>query len=255
LLPRVRFWLPVGLDQSPPEAYHSTLSVSYSPVERFEFAIEGYHKYQPNVLVLDYAASAVGVQPIERTDDPMISARGYAFGVSAGFKYRTERLNGRIQYDFSEARQRTPNRFGGRYTPVPWDVPHAVVLSADALLHRGISMSIRWQGLFGRRWGFRQAYYDFLEGGGRNTSFPPYDLTRPEDHRLPAFSQLDLGASFSTTVASADVQFRVMLVNVLGRKNVTDWSLVLVDGASLFETRPRLAASFIPSVSLRVSPW
>ena len=249
LLPRVRFWLPIGRQQRPPEAYHATASVLYRPNSHWELSAESYYKHQPHLLVLDYG----GEPSAESAGDFLRSADGYAYGGAVTVSRMSERLQAEVQYEYAIARRRVPNRFDGAFEPVPWSAPHRLHLSADVVPFPHWTATLRWQGLFGRSWGFRQAYYDFLAPNPDTRRFPPFDLSTPAAHRLPALSRWDVGLAYSREIAGVSLQGRVTLINVFGRDNISGWSLRYDESEEAYVRERRRAASFIPSVSLQVS--
>lgn len=247
LLPRVRFWMPVGRHQRLPEAYHVTVAALYKPAPVWEFGIETYYKHQPHVLVLDY-----GSQPA----DPaavFTNAEGYAYGLALTARRTTQRLQFTGHYEYAVARRRIANRFGGAFVPVPWDAPHRLYLALDVVALPSVTATVRWQGVYGRSWGFRQAYYDYLEPGTLAHAFSPFDLSDPAAHRLPVFSQWDVGLAYAREVAGVGLQARLAVINLLDRDNVNDWSLRYEETTGSYVRQPRYAAPFIPSLSLRVS--
>ncbi|MDX1547978.1 MAG: TonB-dependent receptor, partial [Rhodothermales bacterium] len=250
LLPRVRFWLPVGRRQRPPEAYHATAAVRYRPAPGWEVGAESYYKHQPHLLVLDYGRlAAEGATP----DDVLTGADGYAYGAALSAARTARRLHLGVQYEYAVARRRVANRFDGAFVPVPWDAPHRLYLTLDLRPRPRWTATVRWQGLFGRSWGFRQAYYDFLEPTASAQAFPPFDLSDPAAHRLPVFSQWDAGLAYGRTVAGVGVQARISVINLLDRGNVTDWSLRYDAASGTYRRHERRAAPFIPSAALRLS--
>jgi hypothetical protein len=253
LLPRVRFWLPIGQDQRPPEAYHAAGSFLYRPNATWQWSLESYYKHQPHLLVLDYGrATGRAAGNATESIDVLTGADGYAYGAAVTASRTGDHLQMEAQYEYAVARRRIPNRFDGAFEPVPWNAPHRLHLSVDVSPRPHWTATLRWQGVFGRSWGFRQAYYDFLEPNPSTRRFPPFDLSNPAAHRLPAFSQWDVGLAYARDVAGIGVQARVNFVNVLGRDNVSDWSLRYDDADKRYVREARRAASFIPSVSLQV---
>lgn len=251
LLPRVRFWLPVEEGQRPPEAYHATGAFIYQPDETWTFGIEGYYKRQPHVLVLNPSIQAAAPTLAQR--DAMVGAEGYAYGTALTASRNLERLQIEGQYEYAVARRRTPGRFGNAYVPVPWDAPHRLYAALDVLPLPHWTATLRWQGVFGRSWGFRQAYYDYLAPDPDTQQFSSFDLSDPAAHTLPALSRWDAGLAYGREIAGVAVQGRVMLVNLLGRRNITDWSLRYDEEAGSYVREARRAAAFIPSFSLQVS--
>ena len=246
LLPRVRFWLPIGKGQRPPEAYHATAGVTYRPASQWEFTGETYYKHQPHLLVLDYDGTPDANRPFE-------SADGYAYGFVASAHHRTEPLQVEASYEYGVSKRRIPGRFDDAYIHTPWHVPHRAATSVNVTPVPALALSARWQAAFGREWGFRNAYYDFLATDPRTASFGDVDLTDPESHRLPVFTQFDVGIAYTRVVGPASVQARLTLVNVLGRRNVTDWSLTYDEDRATYVRAARRGIPFIPVGSLRIS--
>lgn len=247
LFPRVRYWLPIGEEQRPPEAYHAAASVLYRPTDTWSLRTETYYKHQPHLLVLDYAEEG------SRSASSLFQeADGHAYGAAATVTRTGEHLEVTAQYEYAVSRRRVPGRFGGTVQPTSWNAPHRAHLSLDLTLPANWTLTARWQGVWGRRWGFRQAYYDFLAPDLQTRRFPPYDLSNPAAHRLPATSRLDLGIAYTREVGSLRLKGRATLVNALDRDNVTGWGLRYVPSREQHARDPRRASPLTPSVSLRV---
>lgn len=246
LLPRMRFWLPVGKGQRPPDVYHATAAVLYRPVPRWQLGAETYYKHQPHLLVLDYGSAPTA------DGDVLTKASGRAYGAALSASYTRPRLQLDGQYEYAVARRRTPGRFGGRLVPVPWDAPYRLHLALDLRPAPRWTATLRWQGVFGRSWGFRQAYYDFLEPHPATRQIAAFDLADPAAHRLPAFSQLDVGLAYTRTVRGLDLQGRLGALNLLGRDNVSDWSLRQDGTAETYGRDARLGTPFLPTFSVRL---
>ena len=254
LVPSVRFWLPLGNDGSPPKAYHVAGSILYMPDSRWQFNVESFYKHQPHLLVLDYCGQIDACRgPTASSNNALTNADGYAYGLgfSAHRTTRTTRLT--AQYEYALARRRVANRFGGAYVTAPWNTPHRFLVSLDVVPFPHLTATVRWQGIDGRAWGFRRAYYDFLEPDPNTQRFAPYDLSDPEAHRLPFYSQWDLGVAYSRAVAGLGVQARLNFINVLDRHNVRDWSLYYDEVRVVYARSVRRSTPFIPSLSLRVT--
>ena len=257
LVPSVRFWLPVGNDGSPPKAYHLTGSILYSPNQAWQFSIESFLKRQPHLLVLDYprllGLDTDGSAPAASSNDLLTGADGYAYGTAFSASHTTPKTRLTAQYEYAVARRRVPNRFEGAYMTVPWNTPHRFFISLDVAPLPHLTATLRWQGIAGRAWGFRQAYYDYLEPNPNTQFFAPYDLSDPEAHRLPFFSQWDVGVAYSRNLKGLGLQARLNLINVLERRNVRDWNLVYAEAEAAYVRDARHATPFIPSLSLRVT--
>ena len=255
LVPSVRFWLPVGIDGSPPKAYHLTGALLYSPDPAWQFGLESFYKHQPHLLVLDYPRLlGLGTgAPVASANNLLTGADGYAYGVAFSASRTTEKTRFAAQYEYAVARRRVPNRFDGTFMTVPWNTPHRFFVSVDVAPRPHLTATLRWQGIAGRAWGFRQAYYDYLEPNPETRFFAPYDLSDPAAHRLPFFSQWDVGVAYSRTVKGLGLQARLNLINVLGHRNVRDWNLLYEEASATYARVARHSTPFIPSLSLRVT--
>ncbi len=240
LLPRVRFWLPLGTNQRPPEAYHATVGALYRLGGTWQFGAEAYYKHQPHLLVLDHTAVNAA--------DALADANGRAYGLTTRLGWTNTKHTFDLHYTLGRAERRIQGRFDDAMLPAPWDAPHRLHATLDVQLRRHWTLSVRGQGIWGRRWGFRQGYYDFL----RDQEATPYDLTDPTAHRLPAFLQADLGLAYTRTLGATNIQARLSAINATGRNNVTDWSLDFNESTNQHVTVPRYAVPFMPSFSLRI---
>jgi hypothetical protein len=247
LVPRVRFWMPLGRDERPPKAYHSSLAFLFRPNEIWRFGIESFGKRLTHLLVLDYGRSSGAAG-----GGLLAGADGLAYGIAASASRFATRAQVTASYEYSVARQRVSNRFDGEYVPVYWDAPHRFHLALDVLPLPHVTATLRWQYVAGRRWGFRQAYYDVLEPDPSSSYYPPFDLSDPASHRLPVFSQCDIGLAYTRSVGGISVQARASLINVWDRKNARDWTLSRDPETGLHVRRERQLTPFVPSLSLQV---
>ena len=254
LVPSVRFWLPLGNDGSPPRAYHVAGALLYRPDSKWQFSAETFYKHQPHLLVLDYCGQVAACEEATASSDALLTnADGYAYGLALSTHRTTRMTRFTAQYEYALARRRVANRFGGDYMTAPWNAPHRFLVSLDVVPLPRLTTTVRWQGIDGRAWGFRQAYYDYLEPNPETRLYGPYDLSDPEAHRLPFYSQWDLGVAYSREVAGLGVQARMNLINVLDRRNVRDWSLYYDEASAAYVRSVRHSTPFIPSLSLRVT--
>ncbi|MBT8399842.1 MAG: hypothetical protein KJO98_05140, partial [Rhodothermia bacterium] len=244
LLPVLRYWLPVGRSQDIPQADHVAAGVMLQPNRAWELGVESFYKRQRKLLVPDYER--------ESAEEPVLAeARGYAYGVAMSINRDAEPLQVEVRYEFEVVRRRLKERFDGGYRPVPWEAPHRITVSVHTTPTRFVTAFARWQTWWQRPWAFRQSYYDYLEPEPNTRLFGDVDLSEPEQHILPAFSQLDVGAGITFTKSGLDIDLRGTITNVFGRDNIRDWSLVDTGNGS-YRRDSRLATPFLPSVSLSV---
>ena len=233
VVPYVSFWLPVDSTQAPPRAYHLAADVLLMPQARWTISLESYYKWQPRLLVVDYArlraqhrAAWPPAEAITLSQADIAGvARGRAYGGSVRLQRTGERLDASASYSFSRALRRYPGRFDGRMEPTPWNQPHRLALDANVALTSFFSVDVNWRGVRGRRWAARRAYYDYLALGDAPLAFDLIDLNRPADQVVPPYYRLDAGVTFARSWGRTTVQLRAFVVNVLDRNNVYDWSI------------------------------
>ncbi|MEP0548210.1 MAG: carboxypeptidase regulatory-like domain-containing protein [Rhodothermales bacterium] len=248
IVPSVRFWLPVDASLMPPRALHLAAEGFAAPAAGWTVRGETYYKHLPHLLALDYGALLDHSASFE-ADAAQASfigaARGFAYGGGARLERETGRVRLGLGYDYSYSRRTFPSRFDGRTQPAPWNQPHRLQLSADLDLGTGFVTRLRGRGVWGRTWGYRQAYYDFLAFHGNGG-----EIGLPEERALPALYEVDLGVGYSRRVAGTSVALTVDVLNVLDRANVLDYSLRPVGEG--FEAVARTGLGIQPVVTLRV---
>ena len=248
IVPSVRFWLPVDASLTPPRALHLAAEGFVMPATGWTVRAETYYKHLPHLLALDYGALLDHGASFE-ADAAQASFIGAARGFAYGGGVRLERETGRVRlgvgYDHSHSRRTFPSRFDGRTQPTPWNQPHRLQLSADLDLGAGFVTRLRGRGVWGRTWGYRQAYYDFLVFHGNGDV-----IGLPEDRTLPALYELDLGVGYSRRLAGTNVSLSLDVLNVLDRANVLDYSLRSVGGD--VEAVARTGLGIQPIVTLRI---
>ncbi len=252
ILPSFRFWIPINKDTRASTAYHSAASVLFAPGEKWKLNIEGYYKYLPNLTVLDYTARLGSGIDAMAAASFFQRARGYAYGAGFSLAYETKILNFKTSYEYAKSKRKTANRFDGRYISVPWETPHQLFAVVDYTLANQFTLTLRWQGLFGRSWGYRRAYYDYLEPIPMLDELSALSLSQPQRHKLPAFTQWDVGIAYGKTLGKLSIQGRLNFVNLLNESNVIDWIMV-TDQFGQLQKQSRVTTPFFPSASLRIT--
>ncbi len=259
LLPSFRFWIPVNKATRASSAYHTAASLLFIPNESVQINLEGYYKYHPYLTVLNYTTRLTGTVENDVDNDTenyagnfLQSARGYSYGLGFSFAYKLNNLHLRTNYDYAISRRKQSDRFDDRFVPVPWETPHQLHALADYTLANRLTLTIRWQGLFGRTWAYRRAYYDYLEPDPSLNGLDALNLSEPENHNLPAYTQWDLGIAYSHQIGRAGIQGRLNFVNLLNESNVIDWVLVRNSSGNTIK-ESRNAISFFPAFSLKLS--
>lgn len=253
-----------------PKAWHVNGSFILEPAANTTLNLEGYYKWQPAANITSYVNMQKVRQRIDISTADQISAFGETTQMTAlGGSVRLNqaladsRLKLMAGYDYSYSRVDYSSQFG-RTLPSPWNEPHRLQLRALWHVHPAVTIIPKWQGIWGRTWAFREAYYNFLptitpeffDQRQIHTRIPAgFDFSRPEDDRLPAFYQFDLSVIWQPVLGPADFELRIDLINLLNRKNTLDQYIQPVfdnDGSLSYEIRNRTFPGFYPSVSLSV---
>ncbi len=271
VVPNASVWLPSDHSLAPPRAYHLSAEALWTPAERWRVNLESYAKAQPRLLEIDYPALRQGVSQDGLSQNDFIgNSSGHALGAGVRVKYVSEPFDVSIAYNISKSERTFPGRFNGRRVATPWNEPHRVDLSADLSVGAGFSIQTNASGIWGRTWGYRTAYYDYLgsaptTASGRVSGNVAYsqvsslydrhgtpDFSRPETDRLPALILLDAGIGYDRTLGNVELGALLQVANLLDRNNVVDRSLLpLTIGG--YETRPRTLPGRLPTFSLTVS--
>ncbi len=245
-----------------PKAWHLNGSFFIEPASNTTLNLEGYYKWQPAANIVSY----VNIQNVQRSGGNSLTGNEIsAFGettqmTSLGGSIRLSqavagsRLKIMAGYDYSYSRIDYSTQFG-RMLPAPWNEPHRLQLRALLQIYPALTVVPKWQGIWGRAWAFREAYYNYLlfqSGSG----LPSFNFSSPDNDRLPAFTQFDLSVIWKPVLGPADFELRLDLINLLNRKNILDQYLLPVfdeDGNQSYESRNRTFPGFYPTVSLSVS--
>lgn len=262
LVPTIRFRAPADYTTSVPKAYHVAGDMLWEPTEDWEIQIETYYKWIPSRLSLNYEnlspAPAFGQSNTFSNQQQFITtATGYAYGAGISIEKRLPELHLKLKsgYQLNIARQRIPQRFNGEYQPLPSSQPHNLNASVQWRIIPRLTFLAQWQGIWGRSWGFRKSYYDYLSIR-ENRSYGSFTFNDPGSDELPLFSQLNTGISYKQPVNDSFLHFRLDFFNLLDHKNVLDWWLSPYradDGSIKYTKEERLHTGFMPSLSIKFS--
>ena len=254
LLPSTRIWLPLDASVRPPRTYHLSHAMLVRPAPSWRVEVEGYAKFQPHRLAMNYAPAGGGAltDRLQQQDQFLVDGRGRSLGGSVSAEWTRSQWRLRAQYDFSHATQQSDALFDGRRVPAPWTEPHRAELGLDWMPTERLTASLRGRGVWSRTWGFRRAYYDYFGHSESTRTHGDIDLSRPSEHVLPPLLRLDASLAYTRAFGPATVQARLDVRNVTGRDNVADWRLVEGDDGS-WQREPRYLYPRLPSVALRVS--
>lgn len=238
LVSSTRFWLAADRSVEPPSATHYAAEFLLKPSKVWTLRLEGYFKDQDHILSIDYATSAGEDGANMEQGEFLVSSHGIVRG--GGLQIERRLGLGRVEarYEFNVAKRTIEGFYDDEPHFAPWNEPHRLELALDLVPHTPVTFLARWRGIWGRTWGFRQGYYDFV--GAYDTladdlpsdlipkaprQIERYRLDEPDEHELPPIYQLDLSAAYNQRVGSSNVQLRCDVLNVLDRSNVAEWYL------------------------------
>jgi len=261
IVPSLTIWTHTG-NTDVPKAYHLSGSLLAEPAPNTSIKVETFYKWQPQTNITSYANLNSGTTPdgaevgafAETT-----SARLFGTGVRINQTLKELNIDLMAGYDYSFSRIDFDTQFG-RELPAPWNNPHRT--QARMLWHAKPSFAVltKWQGIWGQKWAFRPAYYNFLlfrdpaQTGGFSFDSPEKDLLSP-------FQQVDLSFIYQPSLEKFNFELRLELINILNRKNAIDRSLVPSSQAATQESltdvdnfviEERTMPGFYPSLSAQI---
>jgi hypothetical protein len=257
LIPSLSVWSHAGTSKKP-KAWHLSGSFRLEPTRSTTLNLEAFYKWQPTTYRLSYDNLLEGVAENRSSFDAFAEAtKMETFGT--GLRLNQSLLESKLQflagYDFSYNRIDLDRQFG-RTLPAPWNEPHRLQFRTLWKIVPQFTAVAKWQSIYGRSWGFRQSYYNYLFFQERG-AFGDYSFGTPENDRLSPFHQLDLSFIYQPSLNFTDLEMRMDLINVMDRRNTIDWSLQQPRSGGSETDRPyeinkRTMPGFYPSVSVRL---
>ncbi|MDR8390361.1 TonB-dependent receptor [Aliifodinibius sp. S!AR15-10] len=261
IVPSNRFWVPADYSTDVPKAYHINSELLLEPTEHLALRWEGYYKWHPKILALDYhALLQTPDSPTDHFEDQnnfIVTGKSYTYGTGLSISQFFESLQAEmtLSYQYMLAKQRIPNRFDDNYVETPWNHPHKLSAGLNWNITGGLTTTVRWQSIWGRAWAFKRAYYDYLTIHQNQSKFGPYNVTSPSDDTLSPFHQLDLGLSYGHSFGESSMRIQVDLINLLNRKNVLENQIVpqpTTGTGTEYGIQERKLPGFTPSVSIEL---
>ena len=248
-----RIWLPLDATVRPPKTAHLTQEWVIRPHDRWTFRAEGYGALQMHDLAVRYATPGdeSTAERVSQQHDFLAPAQGYRYGGTVAAEWRSSQLQTQLRYTHAQAMTQSNVRFDRRWTSAPDREPHRVEAGLDWHLNTHLTASLRGHGVWGRTWGFRQAYYDYFGASADAPTQGAFDLSQPDAHRLPPLYQLDLSIAYTRSVRNAMLQARLDLHNATGRANVAEWRLIQDENDNWIRDPYHLPGHF-PSIALQV---
>jgi hypothetical protein len=110
-------------------------------------------------------------------------------------------------------------------TPVPWNQPHQLSMTAEIAATDALRLRLRGEHGWGRSWGFRQTYYDYLGVQPNADARLGASLQTPADHTLAPHTRFDLGGRYVVRWKGVALEAHLDVINVLDRRNPFDWGV------------------------------
>ena len=272
LLPSTRIWLPVDKTVTPAEVSTLSLATAWKPHKAWEIRSEAYVSLQNNNLAIKYSRSidtdslyaAFSNQPLPKNQDQIftptvtleqrqfmtpVKTNKHGFNTSLAWTGAVTKIE--AQYSYSYIERTSKALFNGRPHPAPWNEPHRVDLLLTLTPSPAITVTLKSNGVWGRKWGFRRAYYDYFGHTDDLRQHGDFDLGNPSQHALPPLYEVDVGIAYTQTDRDRLFQVRFDVLNVLNRKNVIDWRLLYDENQQKLVIQPRYLYGFMPMVSVR----
>lgn len=257
LVPSIRFWVPVDYSTQVPKAYHLSTNLLWEPGNNWTIKSESYYKWMPTTLSLDYGqllSNSAGPQNLAQQVQYISPSKQYAYGTGLGIEkvIPSLRMHFKTDYEFSVAQRSMSDRFDGKYQAVPWNQPHQWGVSAEWQAFSKFMVMMQWKSIWGRSWGFRKAYYDYLELYNTQ-NLGDFNFNNPSEDQLSAFHQLDVGISYKLSFDKTDLRFQLHIFNLLDHTNVINWWLSPYKDENdeiSYKMNKRTLPGFSPSFSL-----
>ena len=254
VVPTTLFWLPLDNSLSPSRSQHLAFDAMLSPAPAWTFRMEAYSKWNARLLVYDFdrAQDLENMGNAVPQDSFIAATSGEARGIGTSVSYSGKMLGAGVSYEYSEVRQRFPNRFNDATIATPWEVPHRFRLNASMKLSEQVQLESIWTHSWGRSWAFRRSYYDvFAVWNPQPSPVTLPDFSNPQHDRVPAYQRLDLNIKYRGRVGRFDSIVQFYVVNVLDDANVFDYNIEAYEDS--FITTPRVLPGRQFSLVFRVN--
>ncbi|CAN5238686.1 carboxypeptidase-like regulatory domain-containing protein [soil metagenome] len=255
VVPSFSIWSHAGTTDIP-KAYHLNGSWYAEFSEESSIRLEAFYKWQPVTNITSYR-NLISGDELNRSEVNAFAESAEMTALGAGIRVNQSVFDSRVTlmagYDYSFTRLDLSSQFD-KTVPAPWNEPHRAQFRILWHLLTDLTLAGKWQGTWGRRWAFRDSYYNFLQVANPQIA-SQHQFGNPETDRLGAFSQADISVIYQPSMGQADLELRLDFVNILNRRNPLDRSLlpVIRDGEIVrYETTERTMPGFYPTISVQL---
>lgn len=249
-----------AMESDIPSAYHISGSWLVQPSSTTSLELSGYFKWQPTAYTTSHQnfvmSDALSIGSVASEFAEITRKESHGASIRLHQQLLDSRVSALLGYDYSSTRRDLENQFGG-WVSTPSNEPHRFQFRSLFRIVDDLSAVVKWQYIHGRSWGFRQAYYDYLNFQAGTRSYGQHNFSNPDEDILAPFHQLDISLIYRPSIRTVDFDLRLDLINILNRRNTLDWSLQPsnhLDDRSVddYEIHKRHLPGFYPSVSLEV---
>ncbi|NBC65498.1 MAG: hypothetical protein GVY07_07590 [Bacteroidetes bacterium] len=243
-----------------PKAWHLNGSTLVEPTANTSLKMELYYKWQPVTNITSYTnlsnqenlsvydSRVSGIRAFAETTE----MKAWGGGIKFNQSFADSKLKFKTGYDYSNSRIDMESQFT-REMPAPWNEPHRTQLRVLWRMIPDLAVTAKWQGIWGRKWAFRQSYYDFLRY--QSVEIPDnFSFNTPENDKLNSFQQVDLSFIYQPTFGTANLELRVELLNILDRENTLEKYLQPIQNGeeTAYRVRNRNLPGFHPTLSIQL---
>ncbi|MCS6807231.1 MAG: TonB-dependent receptor [Bacteroidota bacterium] len=220
-------WFPSTERVQPARGQQYVLGGEYQSLDReWLLSIEGYYKYQQNLLEFKDDAQFSLLAP---TDDQLTSGSGEAYGVEVFLNKRLGQWTGWIGYTLSWAWRTFPDLNEGRPFHPRFDRRHDIACVVNYKHSEDWEFGCTWVYQTGQAFTMPIGQFDFvpLTNGRIPTGFsrPRFQSTQRNGFRLPAFHKLDLTATHKFSWLGLPWSVSLSIYNAYSRANPFVWNL------------------------------
>jgi hypothetical protein len=234
-------WLPTDKTVDPSQANHYILSIETEPLDDVELNFDFYYKTLSNI-------SEVNQKNLQGSTvaDVFFNGNGEAYGFEVFLQRRVGKLAGWIGYAYGHVVARYDSINGGNEFRPKFDRRHDLKLVASYQYDENWNFSGNFTFQSGQSYTGASSFYRASlpsENYGHTQVYP----TQRYGLRLPASHQLNLNASYTTTLFSLPFKIILDVFNVYSRRDIlfryyeTDEEIITVKDVELLPIIPTLS--------------
>lgn len=207
-------WLPTDKTVKPSEAVHYILSFETQPYDGIDFNVDFYYKNLNNI-------SEVNQTNLEGKDvrDVFYSGKGNAYGMELFFQKRIGKLAGWVGYGLGWVNAKFDDINDGKEFRPKYDRRHDFKVVLQYLLSEKWNFGATFQFQSGQSYtGATSRFQSYLPGD--NYGYGKVIPSQRYGLRMPASHQMNLSASYNTTLFKLPFKIILDIYNVYNRRDI-----------------------------------